>query len=335
MSLVVFRADGGPAIGAGHVMRCLALAAAFEDAGWSIGFAASANTFQSVRALGVSRYEKLRLPEVENAEVAAMSQHWPAGADVLVVDHYGRDAEFERACRPWARRIVVIDDLADRSHDADFLVDGASSETSYSTLVPANCAVLAGPRYAIVHPSFLQARPHALARRQAKKVDRVLVSIGQTDPANVTAIALSVLDAVEFGGNVDVALGSAAANLPEIQKDAGGRIKLHLNAMNMAALMTAADVAIGAGGVTSWERCCLGLPSVVVTVADNQRTNVANLIQANAALSAGGVDPMLPDRIGAGLRTLLLDREKRIETAEAAASLIDGEGPRRIVRVVV
>src|SRR5690606_9347581 len=117
--LVVFRADGGPSIGAGHVMRCLALASAFSEGGWRIGFAVSAGTKKSLPALVRGGHEIAILPDDEADEPAALARQWPDGADILVVDHYGRDAAFERACRPWARRVVVIDDLADRRHDAD------------------------------------------------------------------------------------------------------------------------------------------------------------------------------------------------------------------------
>lgn len=336
MSLVVFRADGGPKIGAGHVMRCLALAAAFEDAGWSVGFAASADTFQSVKALGASHYEKLRLPEVQNAEAAAMARHWSTGADVLVVDHYGRGAEFERAYRPWAKRIAAFDDIAERMHDVDVLIDAVNSVADYRKFVPAKCRILAGADYAIVHPAFRRARDRALARRTAAPAGRVLISLGQVDPPNLTTCALAALEAAEFAGAVDVVLGSSAPHLEAVRTASRGNVSLRVDAQpdEMAELMTNADLAIGAGGTTAWERCCLGLPTVFVKLAENQREMVAMLARAVVGINAGGLENGLEDRLSSALLEMLGDSERRAAFARAAAALTDGRGAERVVTAV-
>src|SRR3984893_7765253 len=160
-SRIIFRADAGPAIGSGHVMRSLALGRAFSAGGWAVGLAATRDTFEGVRALAEADVERIVLssvPEHEAAELAAQSP-----IDILVVAHYGRGAVFERACRAFAKRIVVVDDLANRAHDCDLVVDSnAASAASYHALVPATCRVLAGPAYAALDPAFHRARAAAL-----------------------------------------------------------------------------------------------------------------------------------------------------------------------------
>jgi UDP-2,4-diacetamido-2,4,6-trideoxy-beta-L-altropyranose hydrolase len=330
MPLIVFRADGGPATGAGHVMRTLALASAFRDGGWSVGFAATEETFASVAALNGWPLERLALGPDAAGESDAMRRRWPGGADILVVDHYGRDAALERTCRGWARRIVVIDDLADRPHDADVLVDVANPPEAYRGLVPKACAVLTGPDYAIVNGAFRAARARALARRGSATVERILVSFGQIDALNATQRALAALAAAGFAGEVDVVLGRAAPHLDAVRAAAGPSTRLHVDADNMSELMTMADLAIGAGGVTALERCCLGLPSALVTVANNQREIVALLASAGAAVSAGDMDDGLEARLAGALKDVLKNATARTAMAKVAAELVDGRGVERI-----
>jgi UDP-2,4-diacetamido-2,4,6-trideoxy-beta-L-altropyranose hydrolase len=326
---VVFRADAGPAIGAGHAVRCLALAAPFIEGGWAVGFAASAETFAAVAALEAAPVERMVLPAAAGEE-QAIARHWPE-IDLLVVDHYGRAAAFERACRGFAKRILAIDDLADREHDADVLVDaGAPANNAYRKLVPASCRVLVGPKHALVHPDFRRARGAALARRDGRAVKRVLVSFGQIDAANATVRALAALDAAGFAGAVDVVLGRAAPHLGAVRAMAAGRVRLHVDAPDMAALMSEADLAIGAGGGTAWERCCLGLPSILVTLADNQRGIIAIVAAAGAGVDAGPAGPNTERRIADALRLFLADGQ-RAAMAEAGAALVDGRGGERVL----
>lgn len=329
--LLVVRADGGPSIGAGHVMRTLALASRFQEGGWSIGFAATEETFASVAALKEWPLERLPLELNADEESEAMRRHWRGGADILMVDHYARGVALERVCRGWARRIVVIDDLADRPHDADILVDVASPPGAYRGLVPQACEILTGADYAIVNGAFRAMRSRALARRKEAAVERVLISFGQVDALNATQTALAALTSVGFAGDVDVVLGHAAPHLDAVRAAAGSRVRLHIDATDMPSLMAEADLAIGAGGVTALERCCLGLPSVLVTVADNQRRIVAMIGDAGAAIDAGDVDAGLARRLAEKLHVLFFDASRRSAMAAAGKKLVDGLGVDRIV----
>jgi UDP-2,4-diacetamido-2,4,6-trideoxy-beta-L-altropyranose hydrolase len=333
--LLVVRADGGPSIGAGHVMRTLALASLFRDGGWAVGFAATEETFVSVAALNDWPLDRLVLTPDADKEADALRSRWPGGADILVVDHYERGAALEKACRGWARRIVVIDDMADRRHDADILVDAANAREAYRGLVPDSCEMLTGPDYAIVNRSFRKMRAGALARRGGAGVESVLVSFGQVDALNATQHAVAALAATGFAGDVDIVLGRAAPHLEAVRAAAGPRTWIHVDTDDMPALMTKADLAIGAGGVTALERCCLGLPSVLVTVADNQRGIVAMLKKAGGAADAGQVDAKLETRLAERLSALFDDGSRRAAMAQAGAKLIDGLGGERIMLAAI
>jgi UDP-2,4-diacetamido-2,4,6-trideoxy-beta-L-altropyranose hydrolase len=328
---VIFRADAGAAIGGGHVMRSLALASAFAERGWQIGFAASEESFKSMPQLNASSYEKLVLLTGAMNEAVEIAARWPDGCELLVVDHYGRDIVFEQACRPFAKRILVIDDLADRAHDADVVADSSAASSSiYAPLVRPDSTVLAGPRFAIVHTSFRLAREAALPRRDGRSVSRILVSLGQADPDNATGLALDAIEHAGFSGAVDVVLGQSAPHQSAIRRRAKNRITLHVNASNMAALMATSDLAIGAGGTTAFERCSLGLPSLVVEIAANQRAVIARLVESGAAVSAGMQSGTSKEQIGDALKALLGDPQKLRSMALSGAALVDGRGADRI-----
>jgi UDP-2,4-diacetamido-2,4,6-trideoxy-beta-L-altropyranose hydrolase len=284
-------------------------------------------------ALARSGHEVLALgasPRAE-AEPAALAANWPEGV-TLIVDHYGRDARFEAACRPWAARIVALDDLADRPHAADLLLDPTlgRDRADYRSLVPKSCALLLGPDYAPLRPEFAAARDAALARRGRQAPQRLLIAFGATDPINATG---AVLEALALAGSalaVDVALGDAAPHLAEVR----GRVaalagaRLHVETTEMALLMTASNCAIGASGSTSWERCCLGLPALVAVLAANQAGIAASLSAAGAVWSAGEWRVGCADALVA--RLAALTPESMAEMSAAAARICDGLGAERV-----
>lgn len=326
--LVIFRCDAGPVLGGGHVARCLALADAFAGTGWRTAFAVGPGTKEVVPRLSAASAEVRTI----DGRPDTLASAWPEGADLLVVDHYGLDARFEHGCRPWAKRVLAIDDLADREHDADWLVDptpGRKAEL-YRTRVPATCQIAAGARFAPIQPEFLRRREQALARRvQPGPVRRILVSMGTTDPANATMVALEALSIAKLGAEIDVVLGAAAPHRAEILRRLPKKAQLSLDVADMADRLTAADIAIGAGGVSALERCCLGLPTVTIVIADNQRGATAGISHAGAALvlseglpSAGAVADAI---------RRLADDETRSAMAAAAARLCDGRGIARLL----
>src|SRR5438876_9238673 len=204
---VVFRADASPLIGGGHVMRCLALANGLQSEGAECWFGCAAGTTASVPALIESGYRYSELSASADAE--ALQRTMPGGCDWLVVDHYGWSFSEEARCRRWARNILVIDDLANRQHDCDLLLDQTFGRRSadYNGLVPARSGVLVGSQYALLRNEFAEARSASLACRMPSRLKRILVSLGLTDPANMTQTILEGILASRLSLTVDVVLG--------------------------------------------------------------------------------------------------------------------------------
>lgn len=334
--IAVIRADASVKIGGGHIYRCLTLADAMADAGWRCIFASRRGTCEAAPVLGRSRHEIIEIDTQE--EATQLGQLYPDGIDLLVVDHYGLDTGFETACRPWARRIMALDDGTGRSHDCDILLDqnlGAQGD-AYRDFVPDRCRLLTGPSYALLRPQFHRARREALSRRASgKPVRRLLISLGATDPMNITSRITAAAAGLPL--EIDVALGAGSTQQQAIQDIAshfGLKARIHVDVTDMAALMSSADLAFGAGGSTSWERCCLGLPSLIVVLAENQQGIAAALDRAGAVLNLGMANTVTSQELTAALQMLYQDEKKLATMAERAAAICDGEGTRRVMGVL-
>lgn len=336
--VVLFRFDAGPEIGGGHAMRCATLEAAFRAAGW-----------RALRLVSQETADHLHL-ESEDPTVVILDADDGAGeadavaaqgicGDLLVVDHYGRDRSFETPARRFAKKILVIDDLADRIHDCDWLLDATPGRTveDYQGKVPQTAALLLGPKYALIRRQFRQFRVPAAEKRAATSTNtptRILISCGLIDSANATELALAALAQAKLDADVDVVLGPNAAHLKAIERraqQADDRISLHVDSAHISALMTNADLCIGAGGTTTWERCCVGLPSLVIGVADNQRPNAAALGKAAVAEVAGWIGALSEQALSETITRLWNDRARRQEMAEKGMTLVDGRGAERVV----
>jgi UDP-2,4-diacetamido-2,4,6-trideoxy-beta-L-altropyranose hydrolase len=235
---------------------------------------------------------------------------------------------------------VAIDDLANRPHACDVLVDHAAgrSAADYAGLVPAGCAVLAGPSFALLRPQFGELRTRALARRPTYPPRRLLIAMGLTDVGGVTRLSVEAVRRTGLALSLDVVTGQTASSLPWLREQAeAGALRLHvdLDALGMAELMVEADIAIGSGGGTSLERCCLGLPSLVIVVADNQLSSVGSLVRAGVVSLAGTLAEATPERVAASLASLAGDRAALVAQSRAAAAVVDGEGANRVCRVVL
>ncbi len=342
----IFRCDASATIGGGHVMRCLSVAERLRADGWWCGFASDAQSGHVVPRLLREASAVLSLGDVrdlEPEEEALAIGEWVCGhADLLVVDHYQRDIRFEHRCRGWADRIAVIDDLADRPHEADILVDPSCGHTAadYERLVPAACWVLTGARHALLRPAFAAQREAALSRRsQAGGVQRILVGFGATDDGNATALALRSIAVSGLVADIDVIIGAGCRHADALQLLACGvpqPTQPHIDAApdQIARLMAAADLAIGAGGGMAWERCCVGLPTVVVEIAGNQHLILAALAEEGAALNLGSVADVSICDFSLGIRSLAGNRTWRRSMAAAAARMCDGRGLERLVTLL-
>jgi UDP-2,4-diacetamido-2,4,6-trideoxy-beta-L-altropyranose hydrolase len=272
------------------------------------------------------------------ADDAAQTQaalHDAAGrkADWLVVDHYQLDQQWQGALRASADRIMVIDDLANRPHDCDLLLDQnlvPGMQKRYAGKVPPACRQLLGPDYALLHPAYAELHQHTAPRRGA--IRRILVFFGGADSANLTDRAIDAFVAVGRPDmHMDVVLGASSRHREAIGQKAKehANISLHTSLPSLAKLMSQADLAMGAGGVTHWERLCLGLPCLVVTLSDNQlaasqelhRLGLVDLLGHHDAVDALAMTQALKARLDQGLPE---------EWSKRCMARVDGGGANRV-----
>lgn len=332
-SRFLFRVDAGRTLGGGHVMRCLTLADELARRGGTCVFFTNDEALETVPRLQRCGHEvnavKGNVGHVLNS-IAARKIF----ADWLIVDHYGLQAADDAALRRFARRILVIDDLADRPHDCDLLVDATIGRTAdaYRGLVPPHALVLAGADYALLRPEFAAMRERSLARRAhgLPARPRVLVSLGMTDVGAITAQIVEALCAANLPINLEVVVGEAAPSMTRLAALAARHthLRLHHDLTNMAELMAQCDLAIGAGGQTSLERCALGLPSIILVLADNQRDQVMALEYFQAARHAE------LNQVRQVLAEFLRDSRHVAEMSRVAATLCDCKGILRAVAAV-
>ena len=339
---VLFRADSSLEIGSGHVQRCLALAGTLSAKGASCTFVArnlpgNANALISAGGHAVlSLGPRATDPETDAAETARAI----AGlgkVDLVIVDHYTLDRRWEDAFKPFAQRCAVIDDLANRPHSCDALIDvtqGEDRAAKYDPLVPTDALLLLGARYAILRPEFKSLR--AVMRPRSGTIDRVLISFGAIDAGNHSEIAWRAVRAVAKQADIDIVLGGNAPHIKQITEAirSDTRTHLHVDTPVMAKLMVAADLAVGAGGTTTWERACLGLPTIMTAIADNQRDNVRALAEIGAALSVPAGDGYA-ERLVDAVSSLKTDPRGLATMSQAAGELVDGKGAERLAIILL
>ena len=353
---IVFRSDASIEIATGHVMRCLALATALRLRGHNCKFICRdlpGHMGQIIRDYG---FELILLP-IPNATFtptndepihaawagvswsvdAKESKKFIQGSDWLVLDHYSFDIRWQTHVRSIGLKIMVIDDLADRPHAADLLVDQnlGRQSSDYDSLLPENTERLIGPRYALLRKEFADARKIALASRTKRKgtLKNILISMGGVDAQNTTAATLDVI-ASQTGFQVTVVIGSSSPNLEKIHRQAASitpPAKIVERTTDMAALMTKADIAIGAAGGTAWERCALGLPSLVAILAENQAMASEALSASGAAIELGSPQSSkFVYRLSEALKSLKIP-ENLVAMSNSAAALVDGCGASRVI----
>lgn len=327
---VLFVADAGRAVGGGHVMRCLTLAAALSRAGADCAFAATPEAARILDAFAGPAIRQFAAPSGDPAVLCALAAQaartWGAGFAVL--DHYGAGPEADALLRAAAGRLLAIEDLR-RPRRADLLLD---SNLGRAPADYPGAEALVGPAFALVRPQFAALRAAALARRaEGGAAGAVLVSLGLTDVGAITGRAVAAILPRLGERRLEVALGDGAPSLSVIQAlaEADPRVGLHIDTPDMAELVAGADLAIGAGGSSAWERCVLGLPTLTLILADNQRANTTALAAAGAALALE-VNGALEARLAGGFARLIGDPARRAKMSEAAAGLCDGLGADRV-----
>ncbi|MFM8821151.1 MAG: UDP-2,4-diacetamido-2,4,6-trideoxy-beta-L-altropyranose hydrolase [Phenylobacterium sp.] len=325
---VLFIADAGPEAGGGHLMRSLTLSEALSARGADCAFLATSESAALLEtfAPGVSRIETAGTDRA--ALAAALAGQ---GFDALVFDHY-RLSRPDHDALAGGRACLVIDDLADRPLGADVVLDSGPDRrpSDYTLLTDGDTRLLLGPAFAPVRSRFAALRASSLARRGGA-VGRVLVTMGLSDVGGVTGRVVDRLRPRLGDVIIDVVLGGQAQSRKVMMRMAthDRRLRLHVDATDMASLLHDADFVISAAGSTVWEICTLGLPSAIVVVADNQRAAAGALAQRGAALVVDASDPAFEGALDRALMRLISDPVQRAHLSEAAANVCDGQGAGR------
>ncbi|CAN7181880.1 UDP-2,4-diacetamido-2,4,6-trideoxy-beta-L-altropyranose hydrolase [Rossellomorea sp. LjRoot5] len=302
---VKIRVDASVKIGSGHVMRCLTLAKQLREKGVIVSFISRETQGNLIDMLERHGFVVDKLTKVDmDKENSWYNENYVTDAfetvnhiknssscDLLVVDHYELDAKWESIVKKHVGKIMVIDDLANRVHDCDLLLDQnylIDYEIRYKSLVSSSTPQLLGPEYVLLRSEFYEV-PKAYRCRNGE-INNILVFFGGTDPTNETLKTLNALLKLESEIDViNVIVGKSNANKDQI-KDLCQRysnFEYHEQVDNMAEFMNEADLAIGAGGTTTWERCFLGLPSITIVIAENQFEITKAVAEFGATINLG------------------------------------------------
>lgn len=348
---IAFRTDASIQIGTGHFMRCITLADELKKQGARISFISRNLPPHLSEMLNARKIEHITLitdviqepsDRLAHSSWLGTSQSKDAQAtlqalanqtwDWVVVDHYALDERWESAVRQNCKKLMVIDDLADRQHDCDVLLDQnfyADKQTRYNGKVPVRCQLLLGPRYALLREEFRISREKINVR--AGDVKKILVFFGGVDADNYTNLAIQALAELNITLPVHVVIGAQHPSREQIQQAC---VKYgyvcHVQTTHMAELMAEADLAIGGGGTATWERCCLGLPTISLCVAENQRKQITDAAEAGllyAPISRRNLVEVIRDQINS-----LLENPALIKLiSNTSMRQVDGKGSLRVV----
>jgi UDP-2,4-diacetamido-2,4,6-trideoxy-beta-L-altropyranose hydrolase len=329
--MYAFRVDSSSEVGFGHIMRCLSLAESLSSAGGQCVFLCRPAPGDLIDEIERRGHRVIRIEPTANDAGATAEALAKLAVDWLIVDHYSLGLEWEHAIGRHAKNLLVIDDIG-RDHECNLLLDQNyynPMHDRYRRTLP-EAKLLLGPQYALLRGEFAALRPAALQRRSGE-LSRFLVSMGGSDSSNVTGKALAGLaSAWKDGWHVDVIIGAGNPHREAIQSICSRlpAATFHVQTAMMAQLMTTADCAIGAGGSTTWERCCLGLPALVTIISDDQ-SPIATAVARAGAQSLMGLDKDVT--AGDYAREIAAFSPTRMMTMSAhAAGICDGLGAGRV-----
>ena len=352
---VAFRADASIDIGTGHIMRCLTLADALAVKGFNCLFITRAHegnpsTFIRERGHKVALLPAEPPPRIDSdASDPTNYSEWlgsPVTSDAmatlsilrchptdwLVIDHYALDETWERIVSPACKHIMVIDDLANRKHDCEILLDQnlGRSAADYEKLIPSKTTLFVGTAYALLRPEFRRAREESLARRRTPRLKQLLVMMGGIDKNNVTTDVLNCLAPLPILSTLRVVIVMGRqAPWSNVVREAVTKLScdsdVRVGLTDLAPALTETDLAIGAAGSSAWERCCLGVPSIQLVLAENQKSAALALERASAAISIRDLST-LPYALPALLHRFLSCPEALRPLSDSAAKVCDGTG---------
>ena len=343
--MIVFRVDASSDVGFGHLSRCINLAEVLRSRGNEVSFICRDDELQSFRTLEDRLFATVLLPSLATGEVCNQQQDADQtiealkemSPDWLIVDHYRLDKQWEQIMRPHVIKIAVIEDLPGRNHNCDLLLDQNYSDRSneaFSGQVPDACELLLGPRFALISEEFKRIRE--LKTKPNNELKRIFVFCGGSDPQNLTQQVIDELSIAELSNiAIDVVIGAQNKNF---NRDASRKLKtnfeIHDAGSKFAQMMRRADLAIGAGGTTTWERVCLGVPSVVVSIAENQNPACEKLGSDGLVNYLGAQASLRPGVIRDAVIEAKNNYASLFDQIERGQILVDGRGCERVAEVM-
>lgn len=346
---IVVRADASYRFGSGHVVRCLTLAEELRRNNAAVEFVCREHEGNLTNLINSKGFKVHHLPSLSGVHIKESNYaSWmgvtnqkdaeqtlkafaAARPDWIIVDHYGIDYKWETIIRPNVEKIMVIDDLANRRHDCDVILDQNfyfQDENPYEKLVPNSCKVLLGPQYALLKPEYALYR-QKVNRGHSTAINRILVFFGGSDSRNMTSLTLKTLSRPEFVNiSVDVVVGINNQNIPEILQLSQKRANTNLITKpleHLAELMASADLSVGGGGTTTWERICLGLPTIVIALSDNQLSMARKLSKMNYITFLGHAKDISVKNLYLELLNIVKNKDNK-NRCEMAISICDGLG---------
>ncbi|MBM7572156.1 UDP-2,4-diacetamido-2,4,6-trideoxy-beta-L-altropyranose hydrolase [Aquibacillus albus] len=348
---IFIRVDASREIGSGHVIRCLTLAEEFKKENHEVNFICRDLDGDLIDLIKEKGYQVYTLNGSYSQSYTLVTKHsqwlsvsWEKDVEQtkailqnknvtwLIIDHYAIDHRWEDEIRPFVDNIMVIDDLADRKHNCDLLLDQnyyINKERRYIGLVPSRCKTLLGPQYALLRDEFRQKTP-----RIRRELNRILVFMGGSDPTNETSKVIEGF--LKLNNNsieLDVVVGKINRNARNIRKicESNSNIRYYSNVSYISELMLKADLAFGAGGSTTWERCSLGLPTAVMTIAHNQELLTKHTALTGSIINVGKADQVTSNKVANIIKHFLGNPIELSKMSRNSLQLVDILGVRKVV----
>lgn len=345
---ITIRADSSSIIGSGHIMRCLNLAKALKGRGCEVSFLCQKNEGSlNDWLLKEQHFDVFELEETKTFEQERDADQSRKiignlkGLDWLIVDHYKIDQVWQRRLRDVAQKILVIDDLSDREHDCDAFLNQAvldSKDNPHQDRVPESCVKFLGPRFALIDPQFLKRRQNMDPGKRSKQIQNIFSFFGGSDKDH---FSLKFIEAVQNNKNRNLnyhlIVGRQTPGAEKILKEAGenDQIKTYHSIKDMAGFISTMDLFVGSGGMITWERCCLGVSGIVVSMADNQYHFSKTLGDQGCHVFLGRHQDINSKQLAEAIDALLLNSDQICNMSKKSFELVDGQGVDRIVRFLL
>ncbi len=340
---VVFRVDASREIGFGHLSRCTNLAEELRLRGNDVTFVCRDLDGAGISSLEEKLFRTVLLPRstdviLQSVDASEFIESL-AGVrpDWVVLDNYSLGSQWETAVQPFVEKIAVIEDLADRHHDCDLLIDQNYSDRTVETFnrqVPDTCEFLIGPKYAMLNSVFAKIREVSMVPKN--KLKRIFVFCGGSDPKNLTKTVLDALSGDEFSDLViDVVIGAQNLNFKSGSTNQYDmNIQFHESGDEFAKIMSNSDLAIGAGGTTTWERMCLGVPSIIVSIAENQVPTCEKLAREGFVRYLGPQSEVTNESVASAVREFLKTQSALRASSVKSQIVVDGKGCMRVAEAM-